>query len=175
MAERPALRSLATPRLVLEPLVAGHAAEMFDMLADPAIYEFENAPPESVEWLRERYRKLESRRSGDGREAWLNWVVRVPGERAMGFVQATVHPEGWADIAYVFASAHWGRGYAGEAVAAMMDELASSFGVTRCEAVYKSANGRSRRLLDRLGFAEPRDKREIEPDESRRVRDLAKG
>lgn len=166
---------MATSRLVLEPLVAGHAEEMFAALADPALYEYENEPPESLEWLRARYRKLESRQSPDGSQAWLNWVVRVRGERAMGFVQATVYPEGWADVAYVLASAHWGRGYAAEAVAAMMDELAESYGVTRCEAVYKSANRRSRRLLDRLGFVEPRDEREIDADESRRVRDLARG
>jgi RimJ/RimL family protein N-acetyltransferase len=166
------VRALATDRLVLEPLVAGHAEEMFAALGDPAIYEHENAPPESVEALRDYYRKRESRRSADGREYWLNWVVRLPGERAMGFVQATVHPGGWADIAYVFASAHWGRGFAGEAVEAMARELARSWGVTRCEAVYKTANTRSRRLLDRLGFAAPRDAREIESDESRRVRNL---
>jgi len=169
------VRALATARLVLEPQVEGHAAEMFDALGDPAIYEFENEPPESLEWLRERFRKLDSRRSADGKECWLNWVVRVPGERAMGYVQATVYPGGWADIAYVFSSPHWGQGYAGEAVAAMMDELAASCGVTRFEAVYKSANVRSRRLLDRLGFVEPRDGREIDADESRRVRELGRG
>ena len=166
------MRALATPRLVLEPLVAAHAGEMFETLRDPAIYEFENEPPGSLEWLRAYYTKLESRRSADGTQRWLNWIVREPGGPAMGFVQATVYPAGRADVAYVFASAHWGRGYASEAVAAMMDELVASCGVTRCEAVYKSANTRSRRLLDRLGFVEPRDEREIEPDESRRVRDM---
>jgi RimJ/RimL family protein N-acetyltransferase len=164
------MRTLSTRRLVLEPQVAGHAEEMFAVLRDPALYEFENEPPESLEWLRERFRKLESRRSADGREFWLNWVVRVPGERAMGFVQATVYAGGWADVAYVFSSAHWGRGYASEAVEEVLEELAARWGVTRYEAVYKTANLRSRRLLDRLGFTRPLDAREIGPDESRRVR-----
>jgi len=164
------MRTLSTRRLVLEPQVVGHAEEMFDALGDPAIYEFENEPPESLDWLRERFRKLESRRSADGSEFWLNWVVRLPGERAMGFVQATVYAGGWADVAYVFSSAHWGKGYASEAVEEMLEELAATWGVTRYEAVYKTANVRSRRLLDRLGFTRPLDAREIEPDESRRVR-----
>ncbi len=164
------MRTLATARLVLEPLVAGHAGEMFDALGDPAIYEYENSSPDSLEWLRAYYRKLESRQSADGTQYWLNWVVRRPGERAMGFVQATVYAGSWADVAYIFSSAHWGKGYASEAVAAMMAELASHWGVTRCEAVYKSANFRSRRLLDRLGFVAPADVREIDADESRRVR-----
>jgi hypothetical protein len=51
---------------------------MFAVLCDPAIYEFENEPPPSVEWLRARFAKLESRRSPDGEEQWLNWVVRLP-------------------------------------------------------------------------------------------------
>ncbi|MBK8323496.1 MAG: GNAT family N-acetyltransferase [Betaproteobacteria bacterium] len=166
------MKPIASRRLVLEPLVAGHAREMYDLLGDPAIYEFENAPPESLEWLEGYYRKLESRKSADGTEYWLNWVVRLPGERAMGFVQATVYRGGWADVAYVFSSAHWGRGYASEAVEAMMEELAACWGVVRCEAVFKSANLRSRRLLDRLGFTRPLDAREIEADESRRVTGL---
>jgi RimJ/RimL family protein N-acetyltransferase len=164
------MRTLSTRRLVLEPQVVGHAEEMFHVLGDPAIYAFENEPPESLDWLRERFRKLESRRSADGKEFWLNWVVRVPGEPAIGFVQATVHAGGWADVAYVFSSAHWGKGYASEAVEEMLEELAATWGVTRFEAVYKTANVRSRRLLDRLGFTRPLDAREIEPDESRRVR-----
>lgn len=166
------MRRLASARLVLEPLVAGHAAEMYEALSDPAIYEFENEPPESLAWLRGQYEKLESRRSPDGTEYWLNWVVRLPGERAMGFVQATVYRGGWADVAYVFSSAWWGKGYACEAVEAMLAELEATWGVTRCEAVYKTANGRSRRLLDRLGFTHPIDRREIEADESRRVCNL---
>ena len=163
------MRTVTSRRLVLEPLVAGHAREMFEVLLDPAIYEFENAPPESLDWLEGYYDKLESRRSADGTEYWLNWVVRLPGERAMGFVQASVYRGGWADVAYVFSSAYWGHGYASEAVEAMMEELAACWGVMRCEAVYKSANARSRRLLDRLGFTQPLDAREIEADESRRV------
>lgn len=58
--------------LVLEPFVATHAAEMFQVLSDPAIYEFENSPPESVEWLERRYGRLESRCSLDGSQLWLN-------------------------------------------------------------------------------------------------------
>ena len=37
-------------------MVAAHAPQMFEVLADPAIYEFENEPPASLEALRERVR-----------------------------------------------------------------------------------------------------------------------
>ena len=147
------MRPLKTPRLVLEPQVTAHADEMFLVLDDPAIYEFENAPPASIEALRERYRTLESRRSPDGRQLWLNWVVRLSdGGRAIGYVQATVLAEGRALIAYEFGSAWWGRGYAHEATVVALRELHESCGVTTVGAVFKQTNHRSRALLERLGL-----------------------
>jgi RimJ/RimL family protein N-acetyltransferase len=149
----PLIRPLETPRLVLEPQVAAHADEMFIVLSDLAIYEFENAPPVSVEALRERYCALEGRRSPDGRQLWLNWTVRLTeGGMAIGYVQATVLPDAAALVAYEFNSAWWGRGLAHEAVAAAMRELRQHLGVTRFGAVFKTANERSRRLLARLGM-----------------------
>ena len=82
-----------------------HADEMFAVLSDPAIYEYENQPPASVEWLRARFEKLESRRSADGTEQWLNWVVRRADAGLIGYVQATVRAEGTAAIAYELSSA----------------------------------------------------------------------
>jgi ribosomal-protein-alanine N-acetyltransferase len=163
------MKAIVTERLTLEPQVAAHAEEMFRVLGDPAIYEHENEPPPSVEWLRERYRKLESRRSSDGRERWLNWVLRLSSSEPIGYVQATVHEDGRALIAYELASRFWGRGLAQEAVRAMIAELARGHGVGRLAAVLKASNGRSQRLLERLGFALAapglREELEVEPDE----------
>ena len=125
---------------------------MFAVLSDPRIYEFENEPPASLEWLRTRFQKLETRRSADGREQWLNWVVRLPTSELAGYVQATIHADGSASIAYELASAYWGRGLGREAVAAMIAELAATCGVRRVQAVLKPANFRSTRLLEHLGF-----------------------
>ena len=71
------MRTLNTPLCTLEPQVAAHAPEMFTVLSDPAIYEFENAAPSSEAWLAERFAKQESRISKDGTQHWLNWVVRL--------------------------------------------------------------------------------------------------
>lgn len=146
------MHSLQTPRLDLEPLRASHAAEMFRVLSDPAIYRYENQPPPSELWLRDRYARLESRRSADGREHWLNWVLRFGPHGLIGYVQATVHPGRRAAIGYEMASAWWGHGLASEAVQAMLDELAECYRVREVYAVHKAANRRSARLLDRLGF-----------------------
>jgi RimJ/RimL family protein N-acetyltransferase len=139
-------------RVALEPQMAAHAAEMFPLLQDPRIYEYENEPPPSEEWLRDRYAKLERRRSGDGSEHWLNWVVRIASGEAIGYVQATVEPGGRTFVAYVLASRWWGQGLASEAVRAMQDELRDAYGARHFVAVFKRQNARSRRLLERLGF-----------------------
>src|SRR5438046_61536 len=90
------MRVIETGSLTLEPQTAAHAEEMFAVLSDPAIYEYENEPPPSLEWLRARFTKLESRRSPNGREQWLNWVIRLPTSELIGYVQATLHPDGRA-------------------------------------------------------------------------------
>ena len=45
----PRMRALRTARLRLEPQRAAHADEMFQVLSDPAIYTYENAPPTSLQ------------------------------------------------------------------------------------------------------------------------------
>jgi RimJ/RimL family protein N-acetyltransferase len=139
------------------------------VLSDPAIYAYENAPPRSVEWLRTRFALLESRRSPNGREQWLNWVIRLPGSELIGYVQATIDADGGAAVAYILASAWWGRGLASHAVRLMIAELVASYGVRSLYAVLKCENHRSVRLLERLGFTlasdEAHRERQVEPGE----------
>ena len=139
--------------LRLEVQTAAHAEEMFALLSDPKIYRYEGEPPASLEWLRERFRKLESRLSPDGREKWLNWVIRLESGEAAGYVQATVHEDGRAAIAYVLGSRFWDRGIGRAAVSTLIDILEREHGVRRITAVVKKANERSRLLLERLGFS----------------------
>lgn len=173
------MRTLVASDLTLEPQLAGHAPEMFVVLSDRAIYEFENEPPWSVNELRQRFAELETRVSPNGEEQWLNWVVRLPTGSLAGFVQATVETRGGAVIAYEFASAHWGQGYARRSLEAMFAELAEGYGVDRLSAVLKKSNFRSLRLLERLGFtiatAEEHTRREVERDEHLMVRPLKVG
>lgn len=172
------MRTIEAERVTLEPQTTVHADEMFVVLSDPAIYTYENAPPASLDRLRERFRKLESRRSGDGSQLWLNWVVRLRAGGLIGYVQATVFPDQRALIAYEFASAFWGRGLAREAAEAMIDELIAHYGVFKFEAIAQGTNQRSLRLLERLGFepatADLLASHELEPGEVLRWRQAVK-
>ena len=170
------MRVLVTDKLTLEPQLAAHAEELFLILGDPALYAYENEPPPSLEWLRARLLRLESRTSPAGDEQWLNWVIRLSTSEPIGYVQATLHAAGPATIAYVFSSKSWGRGLAREAVQAMLSELTAHYGVGRFCAVLKRENFRSLRLLERLGFslASPAQhaSREVEAGELLMQRDL---
>lgn len=164
------MRHLQTPRLRLEPQTSGHADRMFAVLCDPALYEFENQPPVSLERLRNRFEQLETRTSPDESERWLNWVVVLPDHGPIGFVQATIVSDNQSYIAYILGSNHWGKGYGSEAVLSMLDELTATYGVQRFVATYKKTNHRSHRLLERIGFhpgsAEDHAALDVESDES---------
>jgi len=163
------MRTISASRCTLEPQVAAHAHEMFGVLCDPAIYEFENEPPATEAWLEHRFARLEARGSPDGSQGWLNWVVRLPGGELAGYVQATVVPSGVSYIAYELASRFWRQGIGGSAVAAMMQELQSHYRVQTFVAVLKAANYRSRGLLSSLRFQEASANQVVEfgaePDE----------
>ena len=146
------MRTISPPLCTLEPLVVAHAREMFEVLSDPAIYEFENEPPPSEAWLTERYEKLERRTSSDGGQVWLNWALRLPSGELAGYVQASVLLSGTALVAYELASNHWRKGIGSCAVSAMLAELRENYGVRLFAAVLKAANYRSLWLLRGLGF-----------------------
>jgi RimJ/RimL family protein N-acetyltransferase len=115
----PRAEPIETARLSLEPLRVDHAEEMVSVLADPGLYAFIGGQPATVDELRDRYAVQVVGHSPDGRQGWLNWVVRLrrTGE-AVGTVQATL-AEGVAELAWVVATPHQGQGYAREAATAM--------------------------------------------------------
>jgi [ribosomal protein S5]-alanine N-acetyltransferase len=106
----------------------------------------------SVEWLRGRYERLEERRSPDGSEEWLNWAIWSVGEKQyVGYVQATLRGNR-GSVAYVLFANAQGKGFAREAVAAMIAELFAHYGVAEVYASVDRRNLRSCALLAELQF-----------------------
>src|SRR4029077_4227566 len=115
-----------TPRLELEPMRRVHAAVMFPILSDASLYEFTGGePPSSVEALAEVYACRESRRSPDGSQLWLNWLIRQRelGD-VVGYTQATVLPT-HAYVAWLVGTQWQGLGYASEAASCLVNWLRS--------------------------------------------------
>jgi RimJ/RimL family protein N-acetyltransferase len=137
--------------LRLDPLEVSDAAEMVGVLSDPALYAVTGGEPPTLDELTERYRRQVVGRSADGREEWLNWVVRVD-DVAVGFVQATVSDERRASIAWVIGLAWQGRGYATAAVSGMVAELRMR-GVSDVRASIAPGHEASERVASRIGLA----------------------
>jgi len=143
-----------TERLWLEPVKRGHAASLFGPLSDPRLHRFiATDPPPSVERLAARYAYLETRRSPDGSELWLNWVMRTKaGGDCIGVVQATLRSDHSAYFAYELGVPWWQRGYATEACGRILQALFDDFGRACIEAEVDTRNQASIALLERLGF-----------------------
>jgi RimJ/RimL family protein N-acetyltransferase len=153
-AEHPRATPLSTARLRLEPLSRGHAAEMVEVLADPALYRFTGGEPPTAAVLADRYERQARGRSQDGREGWLNWVLRS-GPRPVGTMQATVRHRGAgldAELAWVIAPEHQGRGFATEAAGAVVAWL-REVGVGSFSALIAPGHTASERVAARLGLA----------------------
>lgn len=114
-------------RLLLTPIKASHAQVMFPILADKQLYTFTgDEPPESEQALRSTYRKLESRKSPDKSQLWLNWLISiVESGTTIGYVQATVS-EFSADIAWLTGTKWQKRGFASEAATGLVGWLSAN-------------------------------------------------
>ena len=146
------MRTLHSLRCTLEPQVVAHAEEMFVVLSDPAIYEYEGVPPPSVELLANGYRRSEARLIPNGTTPFLNWVVRLPNGELTGYVQATILATGASYLAFEFSSRYWRQGIGSAAVSMMLKELVSGYAVHTFVAALKTKNFRSMGLLTHLGF-----------------------
>jgi enoyl-CoA hydratase/carnithine racemase/L-amino acid N-acyltransferase YncA len=151
---------LESERLTLEPLRVEHADELAPVLDDPALHEFIGGRPPSADRLRARFARQVTGHSPDGRELWLNWVVRLRATgAAVGTAQATVRPDGdgksaekSADLAWVIAVDYQGRGLAKEA-AGLMAKWLREQGVERLGARIHPRHAASIAVARSIGLA----------------------
>ena len=145
---------LHTPRLRLEPQAEHHAEGLFEPLGDARLYtHIPQEPPASLQALRERLARLSARRSPQGDELWLNWVLcDAQSDAYIGRVQATVRGDAPAYLAYEVFPAFWQQGYATEACIRMIRWLIDDLHIEHFSAEVDSLNTASLRLLERLGF-----------------------
>ncbi|WP_137754776.1 GNAT family N-acetyltransferase [Agrococcus sp. SGAir0287] len=111
---------IRTARLLLEPLRVAHADEAAVAFDDVALHAFTGGAPATADELRSRYARQVAGRSPDGSQLWCSWMVRDASRVLVGTVQATVAGDGsTAEVAWVVATDHQGRGIATEAAVAL--------------------------------------------------------
>ena len=176
MTGRPRAVTLATARLVLDPLRAAHADELAPVLDDPALHAFTGGAPATVPELRAAYARREAGVSPDGRAAWLNWVLRpATGGPPAGTVQATVTAADGrlrAELAWVVTSADQGRGLATEAATAVAGWLAAQ-GVGELVAHIAPGHRASEAVARHLGLAPTGEREDGERRWSRTLHEAA--
>lgn len=142
-----------TPRLRLSPPRLEDAQALFAFMGDAEVMQHTYRQ----ESLRDMRRHIaahwwQARRLGFG-----CWTVRHEG-RVVGFGGLNDDPlkPGYGpEEAYFFAREAWGKGLAGEVVAASLD-WARALGLPAVRAFVHPDNAASRRVLERAGFAEER-------------------
>ncbi|MER5431040.1 GNAT family N-acetyltransferase [Streptomyces sp. NPDC002588] len=121
----PAAVPLQGERLHLEPLTIAHAEEAAEILNDERLHAWIGGAPPTRGELEQRYRRQVVGSSPDGRQGWLNWMMRKgTGGRLVGTVQATLHrprPDRVeAELAWVVGHAFQGAGYGKEGACTMV-------------------------------------------------------
>ena len=143
-----------TSRLRIEPLSLNHASVIFPAQLDPLIYRFIPDEPLSLEELTRRYSFLESGKSPDGTEHWLNWIAfDRDNPTVIGTFQATVPADAPTSIAYTVFPPFWGQGYATEIGLCMISHIFNTYSPSSVIAEIDTRNTTSIRLVERWGFS----------------------
>lgn len=84
---------------------------------------------------------------------WTNLTIEADGQ-CVGDVACHLDSQGAvAEVGYTLARHHWGKGYASEALAALVDHLLATQPLHRLAASLDPANVRSMRVLEATGFS----------------------
>lgn len=135
------------PRISLTSFDEGDFAEVHAIGSDSRVVEFMAWGPNSVADTREF---LDRAHRPD--DAKLTAAVRL-NERLIGTADIDVSAgDGAAEIGYAFAAGVWGRGYASEAAALLIDLAFDHFDVNRVWATCDPANVASARVLEKAGM-----------------------
>lgn len=139
---------LHTPRLTLRPFEEGDRDGMLSMLTDGEIKKTYMIPdfdtPEKAEGMFRRFAEL----SRD--DTHFVYAISL-GDEIIGFLNDVDRTDTSLEMGYVVSPAHWGKGYATEAFAAVIHELfAAGFATVRAGAF--EGNTASMRVMEKCGM-----------------------
>ncbi len=150
---RHAIPDLMTPRLRLRAFTPEDAPAFHAAYGDPEAMRYWDHEPSPNIARTAKYIGHWAIPPSDGAMVWA--VARADDDRCIGMVNYHAHSirHRRAEIGYIFTSAWSGRGYATEAVAAMVGHMQTILLIHRIEAEIDPRNTRSRALVERLGFS----------------------
>jgi 8-oxo-dGTP diphosphatase len=146
---------LETVRLILRPYGQDDAAAIAALLNDAEMARFLMVIPHPfVQFDARQLVKAAWRRLTTGRGFDL-LVVAKDGGAPIGSAGIGLHDEGTrGELGFWIGRAHWGHGYATEAASRILAFAQDALAVSRFTATATADNAASRRVLEKLGFAE---------------------
>jgi RimJ/RimL family protein N-acetyltransferase len=144
---------LETARLRLRHPRPADVEDVFALFSDPEALRYWSHPPLADHAAARRY--LVGIDEGFAGRTLFQWAVAGrEDDRVIGTVTLFQwdRPNRRAEAGFMLGRAHWGRGYAQEAVGAVLRFGFDAMGLHRVEADVDPANAASLRLLERLGF-----------------------
>jgi RimJ/RimL family protein N-acetyltransferase len=152
------MRTLYSDRLILEPVNARNARDLWRILGAPDLRRYQDIPrlraEEFERQVRARPRVLEARVTG--RFEWL--LQRAEPPEAIGWISLRVNERApdVGEIGYSLVEAARGLGFATEALETIVDEAFSVSELGELQACCVPENEASRAVLERAGFHEVR-------------------
>ena len=145
---------LTTERLTLRPLSIADAPALFAARSDPMVMRYWDWPAQTSIQQVENVIADHDSEIADGNVLW--WVAALTADGpAIGECDLSEidHHHRRAEVGFLFSRAAWGKGYAFEAMQAVMAHAFDDLKLERLSARVHAGNGASSRLLGRLGFA----------------------
>ena len=152
------MRLLPTDRLLLVPVDPRNARELWEVLNAPDLRKYQDIPRVRVEEF-ERQVRLRPRALRPGSAGRFEWLVRDADTGApIGWISLRVNDRTprTGEVGYSLIQEARGRGYASEALRAVVDEAFGTGEFEELQACIVPENVASRGVLDRTGFREER-------------------
>jgi RimJ/RimL family protein N-acetyltransferase len=145
---------IQTERLLIRAMSADDAASLAARRNDPEVARYQNwTTPFPLEQAESIAAEVAAMDGPENDEWWMATVCdrethEILGDLALHMTQ-DCHT---AEVGYTFASEHWGKGYAVEALQALVDYLFETLDVTRVFGMLHPDNPASAMVMERCGF-----------------------
>ena len=145
---------IETQRLLIRSVVPEDARLLAERRSEPKVAKYQNwTLPFPLERAEKMVSEIMAMDGPENEEWWMASVCDVDTGEVLGDLALHLSQEGrTAEIGYTFASQHWGKGYAVEAVDALVTYLFEDLEVTRVFGMLHPDNPASAMVMERNGF-----------------------
>ena len=157
---------LKTPRLVLRPQIPADAAPLFDILSDPQAMRFWSRP--AMTELAVANELVREQQAAMAAGLCRYWTI-LESRQAIGSIDLSLIRDGSADLGFLLRPASWDKGFASEAVGAVVTYALGPLDLKRLAAAVQAENRAAARVLEKNGFAQVQQRAVTLPGGDRRV------